>query len=105
MLNINQSNKQNTSENSSFSAKNAFKILVLFGTRPEAIKLAPVIKQLKKHPAIKTTVVSSSQHTDLLAPFLKIFEIETDYDLRVMTENQTPNQVCARVLASLDTIL
>lgn len=105
MLNINQSNDQNTSENSRFSEKSAFKILVLFGTRPEAIKLAPVIRELKKHPAIKTTVVSSSQHTDLLTPFLKIFEIETDYDLRVMTENQSPNQVCARVLASLDAIL
>jgi len=105
MLNINQSNEQNTSEHQSFSEKTAFKILVLFGTRPEAIKLAPVIRELKKHPKIKTTVVSSSQHTDLLVPVLRIFEIETDYDLRVMTANQTPNQVCARVLASLDTIL
>jgi UDP-N-acetylglucosamine 2-epimerase (non-hydrolysing) len=105
MLNINQTNEQNTSENSSFSEKRAFKILVLFGTRPEAIKLAPVIRQLKKHSAIKTTVVSSSQHTDLLTPFLKIFEIETDYDLRVMTENQTPNRVCAKVLHSLEEIL
>ncbi len=105
MLNINQSNEQNTSEYRTFSEKHAFKILVLFGTRPEAIKLAPVIRQLKKHPAIKTTVVSSSQHTDLLAPFLKIFKIETDYDLRVMTENQTPNQVCSKILHSLDEIL
>jgi len=48
------------------------KILVLFGTRPEAIKLAPVISELKKSN-FQTIVVSSSQHTDLLAPFLKIF--------------------------------
>ncbi len=81
------------------------KILVLFGTRPETIKLAPVISELKKRQAdFAMRVVSSSQHTDLLAPFLKIFDIEPDYDLRVMTENQTPNQVCARVLRGLDEI-
>lgn len=81
------------------------KILVLFGTRPEAIKLAPVIRELKKHSAFQTIVVSSSQHTDLLAPFLKIFDIKIDYDLRVMTANQTPNKVCAAILSSLDAIL
>ena len=80
------------------------KILVLFGTRPEAIKLAPVIYELKRRRDFQTCVVSSSQHTDLLAPFLKIFDIKPDYDLRVMTENQTPNAVCARVLQRLDEI-
>ena len=81
------------------------KILVLFGTRPEAIKLAPVISTLKKHPDFETVVVSSSQHTDLLTPFLRIFDIRVDYDLNVMTENQTPNSVCAKVLLGLDGIL
>jgi len=87
------------------SEKSSCKILVLFGTRPEAIKVAPVIYELKKSAHFQVCVVSSSQHTDLLAPFLKIFNLETDYDLRVMTANQTPNQVCAKVLAALDTIL
>lgn len=80
-----------------------YKILVLFGTRPEAIKLAPVISELKRR-RIATVVVSSSQHTDLLVPFLKIFDISVDYDLNVMTENQTPNSVCAKVLQGLDAI-
>jgi UDP-N-acetylglucosamine 2-epimerase (non-hydrolysing) len=80
-----------------------YKILVLFGTRPEAIKLAPVISELKRR-AVPTVVVSSSQHTDLLAPFLKIFDITVDYDLNVMTENQTPNAVCAKVLQGLDAV-
>ena len=74
-----------------------YKILILFGTRPEAIKLAPVISELKRR-LIPTVVVSSSQHTDLLVPFLKIFDITVDYDLKVMTANQTPNAVCAKVL-------
>ncbi len=81
------------------------KILVLFGTRPEAIKLAPVIRELKQNQNFETVVVSSSQHTDLLKPFLKIFDLNIDYDLEVMTENQTPNQVCAKILNLLDEIL
>jgi UDP-N-acetylglucosamine 2-epimerase (non-hydrolysing) len=80
-----------------------YKILVLFGTRPEAIKLAPVISELKRRQ-VSTVVVSSSQHTDLLVPFLKIFDITVDYDLKVMTENQTPNAVCAKVLQGLDAV-
>lgn len=97
--------KQSASDSLDFAEKLSAKILVLFGTRPEAIKLAPVIYELKKKRAFQTIVVSSSQHTDLLQPFLKIFDIKTDYDLRVMTDNQTPTTVCARVLSALDAIL
>ncbi|MDQ2745943.1 MAG: UDP-N-acetylglucosamine 2-epimerase (non-hydrolyzing) [Acidobacteriota bacterium] len=81
------------------------KITVLFGTRPEAIKLAPVIRELKKQANFQIIVVSSSQHTDLLAPFLEIFDIKTDYDLKVMTANQTPNVVAAKVLEKFDAVL
>lgn len=81
------------------------KILVLFGTRPEAIKLAPVIRELKVNPKFETVIVSSSQHTDLLTPFLKIFEINVDYDLRVMTDDQSPNQISAKILSKFDEIL
>ncbi len=83
----------------------ARKVLVLFGTRPEAVKLAPVIRELKERENFQIIVVSSSQHRDLLAPFLKIFDIEIDYDLDVMTANQTPTLVCAKILSSLDAIL
>lgn len=81
------------------------KILVLFGTRPEAIKVAPVIFELKKRQDIETCVVSSSQHTDLLKPFLKLFDIKVDYDLKVMSKDQTPNTVAGKVLSKLDKIL
>jgi UDP-N-acetylglucosamine 2-epimerase (non-hydrolysing) len=80
------------------------KVLVLFGTRPEAIKLAPIIYELRKG-FFQTLVVSSSQHRELLKPFLKMLEIETDFNLGVMRKNQTPNEVCSRVLAKLDKIL
>ena len=105
MLDSFQKKSIQTNEILNSNNNSACKILVLFGTRPELIKLAPVIFKLKKHPHFQTIVVSSSQHTDLLTPFLKIFELKTDYDLCVMTANQTPNQVYAKVLLSLDAIL
>jgi UDP-N-acetylglucosamine 2-epimerase (non-hydrolysing) len=80
------------------------KILVLFGTRPEAIKMAPVIRELKKRK-FETIVVSSSQHKHLLAPFLKTLEIDVDLDLSVMKRGQNPNDVCSRVIGKLDKIL
>jgi len=80
------------------------KVLVLFGTRPEAVKLAPVIHELRKK-YFQTVVVSSSQHKELLKPFLKTLDIETDFDLRVMRKDQTPNEVCSKIIAKLDKIL
>jgi UDP-N-acetylglucosamine 2-epimerase (non-hydrolysing) len=82
------------------------KILTLFGTRPEAIKLAPVIQQLEAHGQhFRTINVASSQHTDLLAPFVRLFQINVAHDLHAMSPGQTSNQLCARLLSSLDAIL
>lgn len=81
------------------------KLLTVFGTRPEVIKLAPVIRQLETSNRLQTVNVTSAQHTDLLYPFTELFGIRIDHDLQVMEPNQTPNQVCARVLAALDPIL
>lgn len=91
-------------ENSSVSDDSSVKVLVLFGTRPEAIKLAPVIHELKIKN-FQTITVSSGQHTDLLKPFLKLLRIDVDYSLSVMTDNQTPNQVLSKTLAAFDEIL
>ena len=82
------------------------KILVLFGTRPEVIKLAPIIQHLTSDAErLRTINIASGQHTNLLYPFVRLFDIHIDYDLRVMENDQTPNQVCSRVLALLDPIL
>ncbi len=93
-------------KNKSFyaDANSRQKVLVLFGTRPEAIKLAPVIHELQRKN-FQTFVVSSSQHKELLKPFLKMLDIKLDADLRVMRRDQTPNEVCAKVLSKLDKIL
>ncbi|MBK9438666.1 MAG: UDP-N-acetylglucosamine 2-epimerase (non-hydrolyzing) [Chloracidobacterium sp.] len=80
------------------------KVLVLFGTRPEVIKLAPVIHELRKR-FFQTIVVSSSQHKQLLRPFLDTLEVDIDFDLGVMRRNQSPTEVCSRILAKLDKVL
>jgi UDP-N-acetylglucosamine 2-epimerase (non-hydrolysing) len=82
------------------------KILTLFGTRPEVIKLAPVIREMDRRPETFQTVnVASGQHAELFHPFVRVFDIRIDCNLGVMRENQTPNQICARVLADFDPIL
>lgn len=80
------------------------KVLVLFGTRPEAIKLAPVIHELNDKN-FQTLTVSSSQHKNILKPFLKLLKIDVDYDLKVMAQNQTINEACSRILLKFDKLL
>jgi UDP-N-acetylglucosamine 2-epimerase (non-hydrolysing) len=82
------------------------RLLTLLGTRPEAVKLAPVIAACARAAdSFRTVTVASGQHQDLLRPFVGLFDIQVDHDLAVMRPGQTPNGVCARILASLDPIL
>jgi UDP-N-acetylglucosamine 2-epimerase (non-hydrolysing) len=82
------------------------KVLTLFGTRPEIIKLAPVISELESRSnEFQTINVSSDQHTNLLQPFVKLFDVRVDYNLNVMHENQTPNEIFARVLMAMNELL
>jgi UDP-N-acetylglucosamine 2-epimerase (non-hydrolysing) len=80
-------------------------VMTIFGTRPEAIKMAPVIGRLKLYGSLFRTVnVVSAQHTDLLYPLIRLFDINIDHDLGAMQPRQTPNEVCSRVLSALDAI-
>jgi UDP-N-acetylglucosamine 2-epimerase (non-hydrolysing) len=80
-------------------------VLTLFGTRPEVIKLAPVIQRLEqRRDEIRTFNVASGQHKDLLYPFIDMFGIRVDEDLRLMTSNQDPSELCDRIFAALDTV-
>ena len=82
------------------------RVLCLFGTRPEIIKLAPVLRALAaREDRIETLHVASSQHTDLLHDNAAAFGVEIHRDLLVMEEGQTPTQVAARVLDALDPLL
>lgn len=85
---------------------NKLKVLSIFGTRPEAIKMAPVIKALEARvDHIVSRVCVTAQHRELLDDVLDLFDIVPDHDLGVMQEGQTPALVAARVLASLESLL
>jgi UDP-N-acetylglucosamine 2-epimerase (non-hydrolysing) len=82
------------------------KILTIVGTRPEVIKLAPVILELEQRPEIFTSrVCATGQHRQMLDQALAPFNIEVDFDLDVMTPGQTLGQVTARVVAGLDEVI
>ena len=78
------------------------KVMLVFGTRPEAIKMAPLVKEFQKNPQdFKTIVCVTGQHREMLDQVLKIFEITPDYDLNIMTQGQDLYDVTARVLTGM----
>jgi len=82
------------------------KVLTVFGTRPEAIKLAPVIKEMGNYPnRICSLTVSTGQHRQMLDQVLDFFEIEPDFDLKIMAPNQKLSQVVMRSLVKLEEII
>ncbi|HZG87331.1 non-hydrolyzing UDP-N-acetylglucosamine 2-epimerase [Paenibacillus sp.] len=82
------------------------KVMTVFGVRPEAVKMAPLIKELEKHPdSIESIVCVTAQHRELLDSVLDTFGIKPDYDLNVMKERQTLNEVTIRVLQGLEPVL
>jgi UDP-N-acetylglucosamine 2-epimerase (non-hydrolysing) len=85
---------------------NRIKILAVFGTRPEVIKMAPVIKELRKHPdEFICRVCVTAQHRQMIDSLLKLFDIKPDYDLNIMQENQTLEHITTTVLAQLGEII
>jgi UDP-N-acetylglucosamine 2-epimerase (non-hydrolysing) len=88
------------------AARNGNIIATLFGTRPEVIKLAPIIREMEKRSDVFHVVnISSSQHNGLLFPALQALQLRVDHQLQVMQENQTPDEVCSRVLGKLSPLL
>jgi UDP-N-acetylglucosamine 2-epimerase (non-hydrolysing) len=88
------------------SGNGPVRVLSLFGTRPEVIKLAPVIAAIEERPdEFETINVSSGQHDSLARPFIELFGLRVDHDLAAMTRGQTPSVLLARVLAALDPLL
>src|SRR5574344_2611030 len=82
------------------------KIILVFGTRPEAIKMAPLVKEFQKHPNdFKTTVCVTGQHREMLDQVLQIFDIHPDYDLNIMKQGQDLYDVTARVLLGMRDVL
>lgn len=80
------------------------KLLICFGTRPEAIKMAPIIHELKSY-GMEFTIVITAQHREMLDQVLEFFEILPDYDLDLMKPNQTLNELSGRILSQFDEVL
>ena len=81
------------------------KVLSIFGTRPEAIKMAPIIKEMEKCEHISQEVCVTAQHREMLDQVLDIFNITPDYDLNIMTKNQTLTDITINALKGLEDIL
>lgn len=81
------------------------KVAVVFGTRPEAIKMAPVVSELKKSKDLfETIVIVTAQHREMLDQVLKVFNIKPDYDLNIMKQNQSLSDITVEVLQGIETI-
>jgi UDP-N-acetylglucosamine 2-epimerase (non-hydrolysing) len=81
------------------------RILTVFGTRPEAIKMAPVVNALERTPGVQSRVCVTAQHRDMLDQVLELFRIKPDYDLNVMQSNQGLTHITAAVLTGMEAVL
>ena len=78
------------------------KVMTVFGTRPEAIKMAPLVKELEKREEIDSIVCITAQHREMLDQVMKIFDISADYDLNIMQSGQTLSDITARAMKGIE---
>lgn len=83
----------------------ALKIMTVFGTRPEGIKMAPIIKELERREGIESVVCITAQHRALLDQVLKVFDIKPDYDLNIFKSGQTLTEITTRALMGLEEVI
>lgn len=81
------------------------KVMTIFGTRPEAIKMAPLVKELDSRKEIKSIVCVTAQHREMLDQVLNIFKIKPDYDLNIMKQGQSLSEITSRVLLGLEEVI
>jgi len=84
---------------------NKIKVLTIFGTRPEAIKMAPLVNKLHQEKGIESYVCVTAQHREMLDQVLDLFNIVPDYDLNIMKKNQTLTQITSKVLEGLEDVI
>lgn len=83
----------------------ALKVMSVFGTRPDTIKMAPVVHALSEHPQVQSIVCVTAQHREMLDDLLTLFEIRPDFDLNIMTPDQTLTDITTRVLIGMEGVL
>ncbi len=81
------------------------KVMVVFGTRPEAIKMCPLVLELKKRSEIETIVCTTGQHKEMLDQVMEVFHVTENYNLSIMEEKQTLSMITSKVLLGIDEIL
>ena len=82
------------------------KVMLVFGTRPEAIKMCPLVLEMRKYPeSIETVVAVTAQHREMLDQVLQLFGITPDYDLNIMTGGQTLSDVTVKALLGLKNVI
>ena len=81
------------------------KVMTIFGTRPEAIKMAPLVKELESRKEIKSIVCVTAQHREMLDQVLNIFKIKPNYDLNIMKQGQSLSEITSRVLLGLEEVI
>ena len=81
------------------------KVMTIFGTRPEAVKMAPLVKELEKRKEIESIVCVTAQHREMLDQVLKVFDIKPNYDLNLMKQGQTLSEITSRVLLGLEEVI
>lgn len=90
---------------SDYAAADETKVMVIYGTRPEAIKVAPVIKALEDDPTLTPIVVVTAQHREMLDQVNEVFDIVPDVDLNLMAHGQTLNMIAGNVITRIDAVL
>ncbi|MBO4881707.1 MAG: UDP-N-acetylglucosamine 2-epimerase (non-hydrolyzing) [Firmicutes bacterium] len=81
------------------------KVMSVFGTRPEAIKMAPLVRLLQDDPSVESVLCVTAQHREMLDQVLDLFELTPDYDLNIMQPNQTISMITANVLTGMEPVL
>ena len=81
------------------------KVMTIFGTRPEAIKMSPLVKELESRKEIKSIVCVTAQHREMLDQVLNIFKIKPDYDLNIMKQGQSLSEITSSVLLGLEEVI
>jgi UDP-N-acetylglucosamine 2-epimerase (non-hydrolysing) len=81
------------------------KVLTIFGTRPEAIKMAPLVKRLNQEKGIDSVLCVTAQHREMLDQVLALFQLKPDHDLNIMKPNQTISQITSNVILGLEAVL
>ena len=86
-------------------AREKIRVMTVFGTRPEAVKMAPLVKELEKNPAVESLVCVTAQHREMLDQVLEVFDVHPDDDLDIMEPSQSLGTITRKALEGIETVI